>query len=250
MTRLSAPGTRVLLIGTGTHSAASGLPPVPAVMGTLADLGQVLVERCGLAEENLRVIRDPANPTELGIAIAQEAERADDVLWVYYVGHGLVNPAGELYLATVATDSRPGWVAYTALAYTALRGSLLQTAARSIVVVLDCCFSGRAVGVLGSAEEQEVDLARVHGGYVLAAAARDELALATPGAPHTAFTGELIRLLTEGDPEGPQQLTLRQAYRYLDRTLPARGFPVPATAPASGSTTWRCARILPTDRLP
>ncbi|MCT2543310.1 caspase, EACC1-associated type [Streptomyces atratus] len=227
MTRLSAPGTRVLLIGTGTHSAASGLPPVPAVMGTLADLGQVLVERCGLAEENLRVIRDPANPTELGIAIAQEAERADDVLWVYYVGHGLVNPAGELYLATVATDSRPGWVAYTALAYTALRGSLLQTAARSIVVVLDCCFSGRAVGVLGSAEEQEVDLARVHGGYVLAAAARDELALATPGAPHTAFTGELIRLLTEGDPEGPQQLTLRQAYRYLDRTLPARGFPRP-----------------------
>ncbi|MFI9629394.1 transporter substrate-binding domain-containing protein [Streptomyces sp. NPDC052042] len=227
MTRLGASGTRVLLIGTGTHGAASGLPPVPAVMGTLADLGQVLVERCGLAEENLRVIRDPANPTELGIAIAQEAERAEDVLWVYYVGHGLVNPAGELYLATVATDSRPGWVAYTALAYTAVRGSLLQTAARSIVVVLDCCFSGRAVGVLGSAEEQEVDLARVHGGYVLAAAARDELALATPGAPHTAFTGELIRLLTEGDPEGPQQLTLRQAYRYLDRTLPARGFPRP-----------------------
>ncbi|GAB2580977.1 hypothetical protein GCM10027168_12070 [Streptomyces capparidis] len=227
MTRLSAPGTRVLLIGTGAHSAASGLPPVPAVMGTLADLGQVLVERCGLAQENLRVVRDPANPTELGIAIAQEAEHAEDVLWVYYVGHGLVGPAGDLYLATAATDPRPGWVAYTALAYTAVRGSLLQTAARSIVVVLDCCFSGRAVGVLGAAEEQEVDLARVHGGYVLAAAARDELALATPGAPHTAFTGELIRLLTEGDPEGPQHLTLGHAYRYLNRTLPARGFPRP-----------------------
>ncbi|KDQ65351.1 transporter substrate-binding domain-containing protein [Streptomyces sp. NTK 937] len=227
MTRLSAPGTRVLLIGTGTHSEDSGLPPVPAVTGTLADLGQVLVERCGLAEDNLRVIRDPANPTELGVAIAQEAERAEGVLLVYYVGHGLVNPAGELYLATVATDSRPGWVAYTALAYTALRGSLLQTPARSIVVVLDCCFSGRAVGVLGSADDQAVDLARVHGGYVLAAAARDELALATPGAPHTAFTGELIRLLAEGDPEGPSQLTLRQAHLYLDRTLPARGFPHP-----------------------
>ncbi|MEV5989037.1 transporter substrate-binding domain-containing protein [Streptomyces sp. NPDC052051] len=227
MTRLSAPGTRVLLIGTGTHSADSGLPPVPAVMGTLADLGQVLVERCGLAEENLRVVRDPANPTELGIAVAEEAERAEGVLWVYYVGHGLVNPAGELYLATAATDSRPGWVAYTGLAYTAIRGSLLQTAARSIVVVLDCCFSGQAVGVLGDADQQEVDLARVHGGYVLAAAARDELALATPGAPHTAFTGELIRLLAEGDPEGPQEVTLRQAYRYLDRTLPARGFPRP-----------------------
>ena len=227
MTMLSAPGTRVLLIGTGAHSADSDLPPVPAVVGTLADLGQVLVERCGLAEENLRVVRDPANPTELGIAVAQEAERAEDVLWVYYVGHGLVNPAGELYLATAATDSRPGWVGYTALAYSAIRGSLLQSSARSIVVVLDCCFSGHAVGFLGNTEGHGLDLARVHGGYVLAAAARDELALATPGAPHTAFTGELIRLLTEGDPEGPQQLTLRQVYRYLNRTLPARGFPRP-----------------------
>ncbi|MFD8361889.1 transporter substrate-binding domain-containing protein [Streptomyces hygroscopicus] len=227
MTMLSAPGTRVLLIGTGAHSADSDLPPVPAVVGTLADLGQVLVERCGLAEENLRVVRDPANPTELGIAVAQEAERTEGVLWVYYVGHGLVNPAGELYLATAATDSRPGWVGYTALAYSAIRGSLLQSPARSIVVVLDCCFSGHAVGFLGDAEGHGVDLARVHGGYVLAAAARDELALATPGAPHTAFTGELIRLLTEGDPEGPQQLTLRQVYRYLNRTLPARGFPRP-----------------------
>ncbi|GGZ06998.1 hypothetical protein CP967_01235 [Streptomyces nitrosporeus] len=227
MAGLSAPGTRVLLIGTGSHNPASSLPPVPAVMGNLADLGQALVERCGLAEENLRVIRDPANPMELGIAIAQEAERAKGVLWIYYVGHGLVSPAGELYLATVATDSRPGRVAYTALAYAAVRGSLLQTAARSIIVVLDCCFSGRAVDVLGDVEEQEVDLARVHGGYVLAAAARDERALATPGAPHTAFTGELIRLLSEGDPEGTQQLTLRQANRYLDRILPARGFPRP-----------------------
>lgn len=83
-------------------------------------------------------------------------------------------------------------MAYTALAYTAVRGSLLQTAARSIVVVLAYCFPGRAVGVLGDAEGQEVDFAPVHGGYVLAAAARDELALATPGALHTAFTGELI----------------------------------------------------------
>ncbi|MYY01424.1 MULTISPECIES: transporter substrate-binding domain-containing protein [unclassified Streptomyces] len=226
MTSLSAPGSRVLLIGTGSHNAASGLPSVPAVMGNLADLGQVLVERCGLAEENLRVIRDPANPMELGIAIAQEAERAEGVLWIYYVGHGLVSPTGELHLATVATDSRSERVAYTALAYAAVRGSLLKTAARSMVVVLDCCFSGRAVGVLGDAE-QETGLTRVDGGYVLAAAARDERALFTPGAPHTAFTGELIRLLSEGDPEGSQQLTLREACGYLERTLPARGFPRP-----------------------
>ncbi|MEU7863077.1 AAA family ATPase [Nonomuraea sp. NPDC049141] len=67
----------------------------------------------------------------------------------------------------------------------------------------------------------------MHGGYVLAAAARNELAMAPPGDVHTAFTGEMIRLINEGDPEGPQQLTLRHVYRYLDRALPAKGFPRP-----------------------
>jgi hypothetical protein len=65
-------------------------------------------------------------------------------------------------------------------------------------VVLDCCFSGKAAGVLGALE-----------GYVLTSAAREELALAPSGARHTAFTGELIGLLTRGDLDGPPLLTLR-----------------------------------------
>ncbi|MFF3559728.1 AAA family ATPase [Streptomyces sp. NPDC002574] len=196
--------------------------------GTLTDLGQAFTDRCGLPEENLHILRDPASPIESGLAVAEAAERAQDVLWVHFVGHGLVSPAGELYLATAATDSRPGRLAPTALAYSAVRDCVLQTQARSIVVVLDCCFSGRAVGALGvGTAEEDIELARVHGGFVLAAAARDELALAVPGAAHTAFTGELIRLLSEGDPDGPPSLTLRQAARYLDRVMPSRGYPRP-----------------------
>jgi hypothetical protein len=41
---LSSPGTRAVLIGTGTHAAGSGLPNVPAVHTTLVDLEQVLVQ--------------------------------------------------------------------------------------------------------------------------------------------------------------------------------------------------------------
>lgn len=144
------------------------------------------------------------------------------------MGHGLVSPGGELYLATRSTERQPELLAYTALAYTAVRTSLLQSPARSIVVVLDCCFSGKAVGVLGALDSAvAVDLAQVHGGYVLTSAAPEELALAPPGARHTAFTGELIGLLTRGDPDGPPLLTLRHAFQYLNRVLPARGFPKP-----------------------
>ena len=160
--------------------------------------------------------------------MTERAKQAQDVLVVCYVGHGLVSPGGELYLATTSTERQPELLAYTALAYAAVRTSLLQSPARSIVVILDCCFSGKAVGVLGALDSAvAVDLAQVSGGYVLTSAAPEEVALAPPGARHTAFTGELIGLLVRGDPDGPPLLTLRYAFQHLTRVLPARGFPKP-----------------------
>jgi WD40 repeat protein len=224
---LRDPGARVLLIGTGQHQRGSGLEPLPAVARSILDLGDALVERCGLARERLRLILDATMPIEIGTALAEEAERATSVLMVYYVGHGLVGLGGELYLATQATDRRPGWLAHTALAYSSVRNSLLESPATSLVVMLDCCYSGRALGVLGNTQEEAADLARVNGGFVLTSAAPNELALAPEGDAYTAFTGELLHLLRNGDPDGPLQLTLQSTYQYLARTLPARGGPRP-----------------------
>ncbi|MGH3866897.1 MAG: caspase, EACC1-associated type [Pseudonocardiaceae bacterium] len=223
---LSGAGTRVLLVGTGTYAPGSGLESVPAVSSTLADLGQVLMERCGVAPERLRVLRDPESPTQLGVALAEEAEQATEVLLFYYVGHGVISPGGQLYVATGATDRRPTRLTHTALAYSAVREALLASKAQSLIVVLDCCFSGRAVETLGAGEEI-ADLAAVHGGYVLAAASREEMALAPAGQPHTAFTGEFIRLLTDGDPQAPLRITLRHMFDSLERAALARNFPRP-----------------------
>src|SRR5262249_9639366 len=55
------------------------------------------------------------------------------------------------------------------------------------------------------------------------------------GARHTAFTGELIRLLTEGDPQCPRELTLREVYRYLSRELPGKGLPRPHRQASEGA---------------
>ncbi|MCX4903119.1 AAA family ATPase [Streptomyces sp. NBC_00878] len=230
---LASPGSRALLIGTGSHPDGSGLPSVPAVASTLTDLGQLLVERCGLAERNLVVVRDPADSRELGLSLADQAEQAEDVLFVYYVGHGLVSPGGDLHLATRFTDRRANRLSHTAFAYAGVRDCLLSSPARSIVVVLDCCYSGRAIGTLGSAAEEgtqsdAAQLARVHGAYVLTSTGGEDRALAPPGQPHTAFSGELIRLLREGEPDAPAYLTLRHLYRGLDRRLRERGFPRPS----------------------
>jgi WD40 repeat protein len=228
MGSLGTAGARVLLAGCGTYNPDSGLEDVAAVTATVHDLGQALMERCGVDEASLRMVLDPQEPGELGRAVAEEIGRHAGVLWFHYVGHGLVSPSGQLYLATGGTRTEPGWLAHTALPYASVRDSLLLSSANALVVTLDCCFSGRAVGFLGPGPEgMEADLAQIDGGFVLAAAAREELALAPKGAVHTAFTGELIRLLRQGDPEAGPQLTLLGAAHSLRRALDERGFPVP-----------------------
>ncbi|MEV7601333.1 hypothetical protein AB0O91_28600 [Kitasatospora sp. NPDC089797] len=228
VTALSSPGSRALLIGTGRHAPGSRLPDVPAVAATVREVGRVLVETCGLRPENLLPpLIDPRDPIEFGNAVVAAARAAEDVLLVHYVGHGLVSPGNELYLATAATDDVAEGLAFKALPYQALREAFSNCRAGSIIVVLDCCFAGRARGSFGTAASDGFALAALGGTYLLASASRDEQALSLPDEPYTAFTGELLRYLRDGEPGGPPELTLEAGYRHLRRTLPLLGLPAP-----------------------
>ncbi|MFE5587091.1 caspase family protein [Kitasatospora sp. NPDC056531] len=195
---------------------------------TVREVGRVLVENCGLRPENLLTpLIDPRDPIEFGNAVVAAAREAEDVLLVYYVGHGLVSPGNELYLATAATDDVAEGLAFKALPYQALREAFSNCRAGSIIVVLDCCFAGRARGSFGTAASDGFALAALSGTYLLASASRDEQALSLADEPYTAFTGELLRYLREGEPGGPPELTLEAGYRHLRRVLPLLGLPAP-----------------------
>jgi hypothetical protein len=222
---LSLQGTKVLLVGTGSYESDE-IPDVGAISRTLRDLGELLVQRCGLAPENLTILHDPKSVSEIGSALVVASEAASEALLVYFVGHGLVHSSGELYLAHARTSSRPTAVAFTALRYSSVRECLLNSPARAIYVLLDCCFAGRAIGTL--APSSVVDRTRVDGACVMAATARDELALAPADAVYTAFTGELISYLREGDPRGSEYLRFRDAFRHLASALPAKNCPAPS----------------------
>jgi WD40 repeat protein len=225
---LARPGSRVVLAGTSRHAEGSPLPPLPQVAASVADLAKALREQSGVAAGNLRVLLDPPSPLEFGRAVARAAAEATDALLVYYAGHGLIGAGDALYLATFATADLMDDLPFSALPYAALRQATATCRARTIAVVLDCCFSGRAElpggpTVFDAAFEQTP----VRGGFLLAATAREELGLARPGATHTAFTGALITLLRDGDRAALEYLTLDDVYRYLSRALPEGGAPRP-----------------------
>ncbi|MFH9677802.1 AAA family ATPase [Streptomyces sp. NPDC017405] len=224
MTDLSGAGVRVLLLATARHDGPT-LPSVPSVAPTFHALRTALTECCGVPPEQVRAELDPPDARFMAQAVAEEAQRAGSVLLVHFVGHGLLDADGELYLAARATDRlTPGLAAHQALSFSALRQALLASRAPSVVLVLDCCFSGRPA--FGSAIPLPAfGMDPAPGLYFIGSA--EQLALASPDAERTAFTGALIDVLTHGDPHGPHPMTLDSVYDAVFRTLRGQQAPLP-----------------------
>jgi hypothetical protein len=106
-----------------------------------------------------------------------------------------------------------------------LRQALRGCRASSVVVVLDCCFSGRTHLDLPTPEPL-FELWPAYGVYLLSSAER--FALAPPEEEFTTFSGELIRLLDNGDPRMGRMITLDNAYDHLFLALRAKGAPLPS----------------------
>jgi hypothetical protein len=116
---------------------------------------------------------------------------------------------------------------FDSLEYEKLREVVLDSQAITKLIMLDCCFSGRVATEAMGSGIAVLDQLEVSGTYVLASAARDQVALILPGERHTAFTGRLIRAVREGIPGGPELLTIESIYRHLRATLQAEGLPIP-----------------------
>ncbi|MFB4299827.1 caspase family protein [Actinomadura sp. NTSP31] len=221
--------SRAVLVGTGRYAHPS-LDDLPAVAANLAGLAELLrsPDVWGLPARNCTVVADPASAAEMITPIVQAAAEATDTLLVYYAGHGLVaRLAAELHLAL--TGSEKDKASYTAVPYGLIREELAAARADRQIVVLDCCYSGRALGRMAGGDSAAIvaDEAVIDGTYLIAAAAETRTALSVPGEPHTAFTAELLHVLRRGVPGKGPYLDLDTLYREIAASLRAKQRPLP-----------------------
>ncbi|MYT31040.1 YDG/SRA domain-containing protein [Streptomyces sp. MspMP-M5] len=234
MTRFPDPArSRAVLIGASTFSEAGGLPSIPAVSDNLEGLRSVLTSSTtgSLSAEHCTLLRDPAATSEIGQALAQSSE-ATDVLFVYYSGHGLVDVRGRLYLSLSST--KPDQLRWTALPFDFLREELAASPAAIRVLILDCCFSGRAVEAMSDPNGTITGQIDIAGTYTMTSTTANATSYAPAGAKYTAFTDALLRALRSEeciepfeDEEYKQSLTLDEIFREVDFRLLKRGLPRP-----------------------
>ncbi|WP_158849886.1 caspase, EACC1-associated type [Saccharothrix deserti] len=220
--------SRAVLIGVDSTPAHPGLEGLPAVRNNVADLAATFTDPgiWGLAPGNCVVPTDVSDARQLAATLERVAGEATDTLIVYYAGHGVPDPDdGELILAVGdMTERSPK---FTGLRYAWVREAMRNAAARRLVVVLDCCFSGRALRTMSDPASLVAGQLDIDGTYVLTSSPKNSPSLAPLGARHTAFTGGLIEVLREGVVEGPERLRMSDLYEQVLRKMVLGRFPRP-----------------------
>jgi hypothetical protein len=152
----------------------------------------------------------------------------DDLVLIYYSGHGKQDRTGKLHLAAI--DTKVNWLKSTSVPIENLRSLIEASRTKKIILILDCCFSG-LVGdafLRGSADDQLQLLSRSRGIYIMTASTGLQVALEKESENFGVFTKHIIdgiRDLKAINREG--DITIDSLYEYVYKQMIQEGIQTP-----------------------
>lgn len=128
-----------LLIGVSEYEA--GLPPVRTAAGDVQAMQRVLQNpQLGGFEVAKILLNPPLEKMLVDIHNLFANSQKDDLVLLFFSGHGIVDESGKLYLATRSTNKET--FKATAIAASHIQDIMRDSPSRKQVVILDCCYSG------------------------------------------------------------------------------------------------------------
>ena len=191
-----------LLIGVSQYGP--GFNQLPAAANDVEAMQRVLRHPDMGDFDDVQSLIDP-DPQEMGTAIENlfGNGRRDDLLLLFFSGHGVKDESGNLYLATRATrkNERGGLIRSTAIAARFVQEIMSDSRAKRQVVVLDCCFSGAFGEGLLAKDDSSVDVRRQLGGegrVVLTSSTSTQYSFEQQGADLSIYSRYLVEGIETG----------------------------------------------------
>jgi Caspase domain len=245
-----------ILFGVANYQNSRAYESMSWITNNLAELRAILIDKdlVGFRDHDDHVLVK-IDPTYGQLGEDLEELRTKhlniDTLLVYYCGHGVVQ-GGKYYLTgTNSSESVAG-----KLLFDTFEDIFLSIRAKRKLLVLDSCFSGRAVrhlsdlssilevnvDRLGEREKKssEIDNTR-EGTYVIASADREKPSPSTDGTGElTAFTSLLVNRVKNGlERQAEERLTIGELVDAITTEASLKGLPKPSTSDKSGLGSWR-----------
>ena len=217
---------RALLIGNSTYPADEhNLQTLKGPVKDIAALNRALIDPDTGLFADLDVTLLPEATSARAIRVLGKffgTATRDDLLLLYFSGHGKLDQSGRLHLCMQDTESTD--LLSTALSSARIKEFADASRARNVVIVLDCCYAGAFRGAdLG-------DAVAGPGRYVLTSCRATQLANdATVENGTSFFTQHLVDGLmgAAADQDGDGYVSFSELYAYVDRRLRAEGKQIP-----------------------
>lgn len=218
-----------VLIGCGTYSQDGELQALrcpPKDVDALKDLLES--EDYGYFSE-ISVLKDAPHYecTRTMLKILKSA-RMDDLVLIYYSGHGKLGVRGGLHLATADTEIRE--LEATSIPVDSIRNFVQASSTRKIILILDCCYSGRAgTAFLKSGVEDQLQQVQESGIYILTASSRDEVAQERDEDEYSLFTKYILEGIQEGKADVGDKgfVSIDDIYSYSEEQMRRSGLQKP-----------------------
>jgi molecular chaperone DnaK (HSP70) len=216
-----------LLVGVSEYEP--GLNPLPGSVKDVDAIQRVLAdpELGGFAETDITVLKNPQRQAmEDAIYWLFSDRKKDDLLLLYFSGHGIKDENGRLYLATRATrkDSSGRLVKPSAVATGYLHENINESRSQHQIIILDCCFSGAIAQGMAVKDDGTVNLKDYLGGKgraILTSSSSTEYSFGSETAGHedaglSIYTRYLVEGIEKGaaDTDGDGWIAVEELHEY------------------------------------
>ncbi|WP_414552715.1 caspase, EACC1-associated type [Anabaena sp. CCY 0017] len=210
-----------LLIGISEYQP--GLAQLPKAVNDVEAMQRVLVdsERGGFAEGDVTVLKNPQRQ-DMAEAIEDLYTKCqkDDLVLLYFSGHGVTVANGDFYLSTRSTEKNQGNLrTASAVAARDVHSWMNGSKSKRLVVILDCCFSGAFAKGLTAKDSGAIDLQQYLGGEgraILTASTSTQYAYESDGLDLSIYTNYLVEGISTGaaDKDGDGRIEVDELHQY------------------------------------
>ncbi|MEH2450458.1 caspase, EACC1-associated type [Nostoc sp.] len=214
-----------LLIGVSEYEP--GLTPLPAATKDVEAMQRVLLNpQIGGFDDVTLLINPQRQAMEEAIETLFAGRQKDDLLLLFFSGHGIKDESGKLYFAARNTrkNSHGKLVETTTVAASSVHKFMSDSRSRREVVILDCCFSGAFAEGMLARDDGFVDVRNQLGGEgraVLTSSTSTQYSFEQQGADTSTYTRYIVEGLETGVADRDQDglISVDELHDYATRKV-------------------------------
>ena len=216
-----------LLIGVGNYEHPDDLKPLVSAPKDVAAMQRILLNaQMGEFSEVIPLIDPDPMQMQEAIETLYRDRAKDDLVLLFFSGHGIKDDSGKLHFSTRVTRKTPRGelVKSTAVSARFVQEIMGNSRSRRQVMILDCCFSGAFDPALNAKDDGSLDVQGqlgAEGRVVLTSSSSTEYSFEQQGSDLSIYTRFLVEGIETGaaDRDSDGKVSVQELHEYAAKKV-------------------------------